>query len=412
VGQRPGAALRVNAGTVIRTRFRPVTVPRGFIGPSKKELRYGYALGGNDLQTQLDTRTLVVVSIMVALVPGMVGALVWQTRRTYPGQWALGNLLAALALLLLSLRGKVPDWISIVLANALAIGAGIVFLQGIRRFRGLRIRWWPECLVGVLGVATVTCFRYVTNNINIRILAMSFALGSIGIACGITLLKEMPRGPRLGLVVTGLVFTLGGAVHLLRGVYVFAFAPVTDLFDPSTSNAILFLGASLGVVTWSFGFIVLTAERLGINSKGVDNGSVAIATEEPPHAGQFQETVPDTEVRQQLRRIVESDVFRRSAQMERFLTLAVERALLGRPEELKEYALGRDVFHRGEDYDPRTDSIVRVEAQRLRRKLREYYDAQGSSDSVVITFPAGSYVPVFARQQRAPGQAHSQVAPS
>ena len=81
--------------------------------------------------------------------------------------------------------------------------------------------------------------------------------------------------------------------------------------------------------------------------------------------------------------------------MVRFLTLIVERALLGRPEELKEYALGRDAFNRGEHFDPRTDSIVRVEAQRLRRKLREYYGSAGSHDSVVFDLPAGSYVPVF-----------------
>jgi hypothetical protein len=62
---------------------------------------------------------------------------------------------------------------------------------------------------------------------------------------------------------------------------------------------------------------------------------------------------------------------------------------------LKEYALGRDVFNRGEQYDPRADSIVRVEAQRLRRKLREYYDTSGKNDSVIVEFHAGSYVPTI-----------------
>jgi hypothetical protein len=96
-----------------------------------------------------------------------------------------------------------------------------------------------------------------------------------------------------------------------------------------------------------------------------------------------------------LKRIVISDGFRRSARMERFLTLAVERTLMGHPEELKEYALGRDVFNRGEQYDPREDSIVRVEAQRLRRKLREYYQSCGKNDPVIVEFHAGSYVPSF-----------------
>jgi hypothetical protein len=324
------------------------------------------------------------VSIAVALVPGAIGALVWQTRRSYPGRWALGNLLAGPALLLFSLRGRVPDAISIVLANMLAMGGAIVFLQGIRRFRGLRILWWPECLLGFLAIAFVVWFRYVTDNINLRILAVSLAMGSIGIACGITLLKEMPRTRRVGLILTGVVFTIGGVVHLWRGIYVIAVAPVDSLMDSASSNSLLFLAAALGMVSWSFGFIMLTAERLDDTANGSDS------KEAPP-----QQAVPDAKVRQQLQRIVESDGFRRSAQMERFLTLAVDRALLGRPEELKEYTLGRDVFHRGEQYDPRTDPIVRVEAQRLRRKLREYYKSQGSGDTIIITLPSGGYVPAF-----------------
>lgn len=352
-----------------------------------------------DLPSLLDTRTLVVVSVAVALIPGVIGALVWQTQRTYPGRWALGNLLMALAMLLLSLRGRIPDWISIVLANALIMGAAILFLQGIRRFRGLRILWWPECLVGGLAVVAVTLFRYGTDNINVRILAIGLALGAIGIACGITLLKEMPRDRRVGLMITGVVFTLGGAVHVWRGIQVFAVAPVTGLLDASPANTLLFLLASVGTVSWSLGFIVLTAERLNVD-----------AAEAPAPAEQFQEAVPDDEVRQQLHRIVQSDIFRRSAQMERFLTVAVERALLGRLDELKEHALARDVFHRGDDYDPRTDSIVRVEAQRLRRKLREYYESQGSQDPVTILLPSRGYVPAFGYQRQPVRQAQQATA--
>jgi hypothetical protein len=350
------------------------------------------------LRTELDTRTLVVVATVVALVPSIIGALVWQSRRTYPGRWALGNILSSFALLFLSLRGRIPDEISIILANALAIGAGIVFLQGVRRYRGLPIRWWPECLLGAAAVAGLVYFRYVTNNIDARILLMGLTLGSIGMACGITLLARMPAERRVGVAVTGLVFLTGGAVHLARGIYVFAFSPVTDLFDASATNALFFLGASLAIVAWSFGFIVLTAEKLEIPPIIQPDRAVEAAG-----AAQIQEqgpvSVSEAEVREQLNRIVESDLFRRSARMERFLTLAVERSLSGRPEELKEYILGRDVFNRGENYDPRTDSIVRVEAQRLRRKLRDYYEAQGVEDAVVIRLPPGSYVPVFEYRQ-------------
>ena len=51
----------------------------------------------------------------------------------------------------------------------------------------------------------------------------------------------------------------------------------------------------------------------------------------------------------------------------------------GNREELKEYSLGVEVFDRGEAFDPRTDTIVRVQARRLRSKLKDYYDAEGQT---------------------------------
>ena len=341
---------------------------------------------------QLDTQTLVVVAIVVMLVPALIGAMVWQTMRTYPGRWVLGNFLAVLALVLLALRGHVPDWLSIVVANALAMAAGAAFLQGIRQFRNLNIAWWPECTLGVIGVLGVVYYRYAVDNIKARILVISAVLGSIGIACGLTLLKGMPQQRRIPYLLTGLAFTAGGTVHFVRGTFQFFYAPVTTLFDRTPSNVLFFLLISFGAMTWSLGFILLTGERLG----GEEGERHVLRRKFPISSPQsVPDLVSEDEVREQLRKILNSDVFRRSAQMERFLSLVVERSLGGRPDELKEYILGKDVFHRGDDYDPRADSIVRVEAQRLRRKLRQYYETQGIADTVLIDLPAGTYAPIF-----------------
>ena len=77
--------------------------------------------------------------------------------------------------------------------------------------------------------------------------------------------------------------------------------------------------------------------------------------------------------------------------------MAVERTLDGETDQLKEFALGHDVFDRGAGYDPRTDSIVRVEARRLRKKLLAYYAGEGLLEKTIIEFHSGSYVPVFTR---------------
>lgn len=101
-----------------------------------------------------------------------------------------------------------------------------------------------------------------------------------------------------------------------------------------------------------------------------------------------------------LAKIDRSKPFRQSERMRRFLRFVVERALEGDSEALKEYTVGMAVFDRPADFDPRIDSIVRVEARRLRRKLNEYYEAEGQADSVRINLQEGSYAPTFVTGQR------------
>ena len=106
------------------------------------------------------------------------------------------------------------------------------------------------------------------------------------------------------------------------------------------------------------------------------------------------------EVRRQLDRILASDLFANADRLSRFLRFVVERTLAGEGDQLKEYAVGVGVFDRGEQYDPRVDSIVRVEASRLRTKIDEYYRSANSTDPVVIRLPKGTYTPEFEVRQR------------
>src|SRR5689334_8380560 len=84
-------------------------------------------------------------------------------------------------------------------------------------------------------------------------------------------------------------------------------------------------------------------------------------------------------IRAQVEKILTSSVFSRSHRLSRFLRFAVEQVLEGRGEELKEQLVGVEVFDRKSDYDPRVDPIVRVEARRLREKLKIYYASTGRS---------------------------------
>lgn len=88
-----------------------------------------------------------------------------------------------------------------------------------------------------------------------------------------------------------------------------------------------------------------------------------------------------------------SGPFQQSHRRQRFLEYIVNEALEGRVDRLKGYTIGIEIFDKPTTFDPLTDPIVRVEAARLRDKLREYYEREGQSDLVRIEMPKGSYAP-------------------
>lgn len=63
--------------------------------------------------------------------------------------------------------------------------------------------------------------------------------------------------------------------------------------------------------------------------------------------------------------------------------------------QVKEYQIATEVFGRQADFDPQLDSMVRVQAGRLRTKLTEYYNSEGAADRVIVELPKGSYVVTF-----------------
>src|SRR5437660_6274813 len=86
-------------------------------------------------------------------------------------------------------------------------------------------------------------------------------------------------------------------------------------------------------------------------------------------------------------RILHSSAFRGRDSLKRLLAYLVERTLDGSADELKEYAIGIDLFHKQEGYDPQQDGSVRQNIGKLRQKLEEYYRSEGNGDLVRIELP-------------------------
>ena len=90
-------------------------------------------------------------------------------------------------------------------------------------------------------------------------------------------------------------------------------------------------------------------------------------------------------------KILASPIFSGSPRQQRFLEYLTSHSLNGDADRLKGYTIGLEVFDRKDDFDPSLDAIVRVEATRIRNKLREYYEDFGSGDEVRIDFRKGAY---------------------
>lgn len=99
-----------------------------------------------------------------------------------------------------------------------------------------------------------------------------------------------------------------------------------------------------------------------------------------------------------LQRIGTSETIRRAEKLVQLLNFLVETTLNGNSKHLKETTIGVSVFGRLPDYDPKTDTIVRSQAWRLRAKLNDYYATEGAKDSVLISIPKGQYVAKFSRR--------------
>jgi hypothetical protein len=101
----------------------------------------------------------------------------------------------------------------------------------------------------------------------------------------------------------------------------------------------------------------------------------------------------------QVRRVLGSRTFHATEVLKRLLDYLARQALESHAGDLKEYTIGVEAFGKPADYDPQTDSSVRVQIGKLRQKLDEYYRLEGAEDEIVIELPKGHFKLEFRTRQ-------------
>lgn len=103
--------------------------------------------------------------------------------------------------------------------------------------------------------------------------------------------------------------------------------------------------------------------------------------------------------RRHLEKLARSSQFAHAPRLLRLLRYVVEAELNGKSARLCQDSIAKDVFDRGENFDSAIDSVVRVEAARLRTKLRDYYASDGQTDRLRFELPKGGYTPIIYEEE-------------
>jgi hypothetical protein len=109
--------------------------------------------------------------------------------------------------------------------------------------------------------------------------------------------------------------------------------------------------------------------------------------------------------------ILQSPSFASSRRCQEFIRYVIRELVEGRADSIKERTIAMEVFGKSHRYDPSSDSLVRVRAREVRKRLIEYYESTPNAP-LRIELPVGSYIPVIYSTEAAPIAGPQEIAPS
>jgi signal transduction histidine kinase len=210
----------------------------------------------------VDPRTLFLFQSLIGLTLGAVLFAFWRVHRAMSclALWGGGIALLGIGTSLIALRGQVPDLVSIVVANSLAVAAATAVWNGIRLFNARQARWTAVIVGFPLLVLWLLYWTYVENVFGFRIIGAS---GALAVTCFLAAYELFRFGPRPLfpiVMIAGAPLVLDGIA--LTGQVLFAVldAPTATAMTPGAGTTVLLIPA-LGNILMAFGFVVMTAER-------------------------------------------------------------------------------------------------------------------------------------------------------
>jgi signal transduction histidine kinase len=213
---------------------------------------------------EIDIRTLLVAHALVAAALAALMAGFWLGHRRMPGlgEWALGATLTGIATVGGSLRGLIPDLLSIVAVHMLGLIGMAAMWNGIRLFIGRPARWTATLLAAATAVAFIIHQTYVVDDVLRRIVVMSAVYATVSALCAVELLRAGRQMPRPSARLGALCFAAVALTLTVRAVSTLIDPPEPDVFARTAAQGTHYLVAIVVHILIVGVLLMIAAERL------------------------------------------------------------------------------------------------------------------------------------------------------
>lgn len=207
-----------------------------------------------------DMRTLIISFLITDLIITAIMIMLWKQNRKHfsgTGFWVTNFIFQSLALALISLRGILPDWITMIVSNSLVVAGNILGLMGLEYFAGIRRKQIFNLILLAVFVFIHSWFSLVNPDLPARNLNLSSAFLIIGLQVCWLVFVKLKGEIRKATMNIGFIFMLYNLVNIGRIVIFFTVEhPGNDYFKPNGFE-------SLVLIFYQMLFILLTYALVG-----------------------------------------------------------------------------------------------------------------------------------------------------
>lgn len=207
------------------------------------------------------------IAFALMLVTGLMAAVLYfvlRAQKTYPGTgfWVLSNFAGTIGFLCLGLRGHIPDLVSIIIGNTLAVGTTALALEGNRRFLELkRESIIPAVLMSAYSI-TIAFYTYFEPSETARIIISSIVASSLTFLCYRAFAERPGLMDNVVYRTVAMTFLLFSILMALRMVATMSFTTIGQIYAPVWIQSVSFMMFLIFATVWTLNYVVLNSERL------------------------------------------------------------------------------------------------------------------------------------------------------